>query len=59
VTLELAPGVYGGEKGLAAYLAFHGVASVDQIGQDLQLTLTEEVDDRDPAHLSAEHREAA
>jgi hypothetical protein len=55
VTLELSPGIYGGEKGLAAWLSFHGVLSVDEIGRDLQLTLLEEDDDRD---LPAEPRAA-
>jgi hypothetical protein len=53
---ELAPGVYGGEKGLeAAYLSFHGVDSIEEIGRDLQLNLLEDDDDRD---LPAERRAA-
>jgi hypothetical protein len=36
---ELAPGVYGGEKGLEAWLSFHGVDSIEEIGRDLQLEL--------------------
>jgi hypothetical protein len=56
VALELAPGIYGGEKGLAAYLDFMGVDSVDELGQDVQLTL-EENDERD--HTQLPERRAA
>jgi hypothetical protein len=55
VDVEPAPGIYGGERSLAAYLAFHGVEHLDEIGRDLHLTLLEEDDDR---QLPAERRAA-
>jgi len=44
-----APGIYGGEQGLAAYLAFMGVDSIaelEQQEQEEQLQLFEDVDER-------------
>jgi hypothetical protein len=35
---ELAPGIYGGQKGLEAYLAFMGVDSLDEL-EEKQLSL--------------------
>jgi hypothetical protein len=43
VTLELAPGIYGGETGLAAYLAFLGLDSLEELEEkQLQLDLGED-----------------
>lgn len=32
-------GILGGAQSLEAYLSFHGVESIEEIGADLQLTL--------------------
>jgi hypothetical protein len=34
---EVAPGIYGGQKGLEAYLAFMGVSSLEEL-EEKQLT---------------------
>jgi hypothetical protein len=64
MTSELAPGIYGGERGLAAYLAYMGVESLEELDQE-QLPLfavrshNEDPHERRPSSHSRRSRKAA